>query len=205
MTEARLPGKPRYALFLAPLAIVAIADLVTKHHIFARYYPKAGQAHGGEVVWWLDGILGIQTSTNPGALFGLGSGYSWLFAGLSVVIFAAVLVWLFMLGGAKDRWLAFAFGLICGGIIGNLWDRTGLGYVEGRPEEIRYNVRDWILFRLEGVPFFDPWPNFNIADAGLVVGAIMLFLHAFIFPTPHPTRKEGGDANPASIQPPPRA
>jgi signal peptidase II len=43
-------------------------------------------------------------------------------------------------------------------------------------------VRDWILFRLEGVPFFDPWPNFNIADSALVIGAILLFLHAFITP-----------------------
>ena len=34
--------------------------------------------------------------------------------------------------------------------------------------------------RLEGVPFFDPWPNFNIADCLLVVGAAMLFIHSVV-------------------------
>ena len=68
-----------------------------------------------------------------------------------------------------------------GGIFGNLYDRVGLGFTPGFPEGIRTNVRDWVLFRLEGVPMFDPWPNFNIADSVLVAGAIMLFVHAFMF------------------------
>ena len=72
-------------------------------------------------------------------------------------------------------------GLVTGGIFGNLYDRVGLGFTPGFPEAIRTNVRDWVLFRLEGVPMFDPWPNFNIADSVLVAGAIMLFIHAFMF------------------------
>ena len=50
-------------------------------------------------------------------------------------------------------------------------------------------MRDWILFRLEGVPWFDPWPNFNIADVLLVCGAIMLFLHALIYTEPEKAQK----------------
>lgn len=180
----------RFILFFLPLLAVAISDLVTKHQIFAKYYPRDLRAEGNEPSWWIDGILGIQTSTNPGALFGLGSGYSWVFATVSIVILCLIIFWLFAMNGMRDRWLTFAFGLICGGIIGNLWDRLGWGYVAGRPEEIRYNVRDWILFRLEGVPWFDPWPNFNIADSALVIGAILLFLHAFLVPV-----------EPASVRP----
>jgi signal peptidase II len=134
--------------------------------------------------WWIDGVFGIQTSTNPGALFGMGSGYSWLFALFSVAAFIGILTWIFLYGGLRDRWLTFSLGLICGGILGNLYDRVGLGYLPTYPSEIKNNVRDWILFRLEGVRFFDPWPNFNIADACLVCGAIMLFVHAFCYAEP---------------------
>ena len=72
-------------------------------------------------------------------------------------------------------------GLVTGGIFGNLYDRVGWGFTPGFPEALRTNVRDWVLFRIEGVPMFDPWPNFNIADSVLVAGAIMLFVHAFMF------------------------
>ncbi len=165
------------------MLVIAVSDLWTKHSIFEKYFPQ-GPFDANEPVWWIEGIFGIQPATNPGALFGLGSGYGWLFAGLSLVIFGFILAWSFWLGGARDRWLAFAFGLISGGIIGNCYDRLGWGYVEGRPGEIRYNVRDWILFQLEGVPYFDPWPNFNIADVGLVIGAVMLLLHTFFSSPP---------------------
>jgi signal peptidase II len=117
-------------------------------------------------------------------LFGIGTGYSALFAGVSVLALGGILVWLFCFKAATDRWLTFALGLVGGGIIGNFYDRVGLGYRPEFPEEIRTNVRDWILFRLEGVPFFDPWPNFNIADSLLVAGAIMLFVHALFFAAP---------------------
>lgn len=111
----------------------------------------------------------------------MGSGYSSLFAIFSVVALLGILVWLFIYGAWRDRWLTFSLGLICGGILGNLYDRVGLGYSPGFPESIRNNVRDWVLFRLEGVPMFDPWPNFNIADVCLVCGAGLLFVHAFWF------------------------
>jgi signal peptidase II len=169
----------RYALFLLPMLVIAVADLVSKHFVFLHYYPQDPAHWDHEPSWWIQGILGIQTSTNPGALFGIGSGYSWLFAILSLIVFLVILYWLFVVGGARDRWLTLAFGLVSGGIIGNLYDRLGLGYVASRPEAIKNHVRDWIHFCLDGVPYLDPWPNFNIADCGLVVGAVMLVLHAF--------------------------
>ncbi len=177
----RLPAN-RYALFFLPMLIGAITDLATKAYVFSQYYlPERANANQPQFVhWWVDNIFGIQTSTNPGALFGIGRGYSWLFAAFSIVALLGILIWLFLLNAARDRWLTFALGMISGGIIGNFYDRVGWGYRSEYPEEIRTNVRDWILFRLEGVPMFDPWPNFNIADSLLVTGAIMLFLHAFL-------------------------
>ena len=66
-------------------------------------------------------------------------------------------------------------------VIGNLYDRLGLWWQPGYPEQWQSGVRDWILFRLNGVPMFDPWPNFNIADSLLVAGACML-LYQSLFP-----------------------
>ena len=183
--NGRLPLS-RYVLFFSPLVVGLVADLWTKFWMFEhRFDPLlAGEHYPQEKHWWIDGIFGVQTSTNPGALFGLGAGYSWLFAIFSVIALVAVLLWMFVAKAAHDRWLAWTVGMITGGILGNLYDRVGLGYVAGWPESIRTNVRDWILFELDGIPFFDPWPNFNIADCLLVCGAIMLLLHAFFMVEP---------------------
>ena len=185
------PSRGRYALFFLPAIIGLAADLVTKSYMFANHFSVqlANEGYPQIPVWWVPGIFGIQTSTNPGALFGIGKGYSWLFAIFSIVAVFGILIWLFRFGGIWDRWLTFAMGLVTGGIFGNLYDRLGFGYTPGFPESIRTNVRDWVFFRLEGVPFFDPWPNFNIADSVLVTGAIMLFVHAFFFQTDEPAEE----------------
>lgn len=193
----RLPVN-RYALFFWPLLIGAGLDLYTKSYVFSRYFdPLLARSRPPDVAdhWWVDQIFGIQTSTNPGALFGFGKGYSTLFAAFSIVALVGIFVWLFPLRAARDRWLAFATGLISGGIIGNFYDRVGWGYVSTNPIEMKYSVRDWIYFRLEGVRFFDPWPNFNIADSVLVTGAIMLFLHAFLFATPQQRKEVAAQIN----------
>lgn len=178
--DVRLPAS-RYILFFCIAAAGLIVDLVTKHLAFKHFFDPT--SFGQQPRWWIDDIFGLQTSTNPGALFGMGSGYSWVFAILSVVAVTVIVGWLFVFKGAADRWLTFTLALITGGILGNLYDRVGLGALPSYPPEIHTNVRDWILFRLEGVPFFDPWPNFNFADCWLVCGAALLFFHAlFLVP-----------------------
>ena len=172
--------RSRYVLFFCLLVVGAGLDLWTKSYAFAHFYSPELANQGLPQIphWWIDQVFGLQTSHNPGALFGLGAGYSWVFATISVGALVGIFCWVFVWRAGRDGWLTVALGLVSGGIIGNLYDRVGWGYVQGFPEAVRDNVRDWILFRLEGVPFFDPWPNFNIADSLLVVGAILLFLHA---------------------------
>jgi signal peptidase II len=130
-------------------------------------------------VWWLwSGHVGIETSINTGALFGLGAGYWWLFAGLSVLALLGILTWLFIYRAAADRWLTVALGCVTAGILGNLYDRLGLWDTAGLLKQFHHGVRDWILVR------YSPewtWPNFNIADSLLVTGAIMLVVHAFVW------------------------
>ncbi|HMP80712.1 MAG TPA: signal peptidase II, partial [Pirellulaceae bacterium] len=87
---------PRAALFFSIATVAAAADLLSKHWVFRHFFTPT--EHGQDVHWWIVGILGIQTSTNPGALFGMGQGYSLWFAAASVVFFLFILVWLFVLG-----------------------------------------------------------------------------------------------------------
>ena len=178
----RLPVN-RLVLFLLLTIGGLVLDLATKSYVFQNFFEPELMftGHYQEPHWWIDGVFGIQCSTNPGALFGIGKGYSFVFAMISIVALVGICVWLFWYKQAFDRWMNAALGLISGGILGNMYDRLGLGYKSEYPIEIKDNVRDWILFRLEGVPFFDPWPNFNIADSLLVVGAIMLFVHTLFF------------------------
>ncbi len=171
----------RLALFFA-LALLGLSlDLATKSYMFNHYFDPSVMEHQQSEHWLIDGVLGIQCSTNPGALFGIGKGFSWFFATLSVVAMLGIIFWLFVCQAARDRLLNFSLGLIAGGILGNLYDRLGFGYLPVYPESIRTNVRDWILFRIEGWPPFDPWPNFNIADSLLVTGAVLLFINALFF------------------------
>jgi len=180
----------RYALFFLPCLVGVALDLATKYYMFANHFDPLREDSGSihhaaqDKQWWVNEIFGYQTATNPGALFGMGGGYSWLFAAFSGVALVGIVVWLFKFGAIFDRWLTFALGLISGGILGNLYDRVGLGHLPTYPDEIKNNVRDWILFQLDGVRFFDPWPNFNIADVCLVSGAVMLFIHAFLYVEP---------------------
>ena len=166
------------------LAIVAGSiDLLSKEAVFRTFGMPAEQP-----AWWLiQDRLGIQTSLNPGALFGMGEGKRLIFAALSVAALLGIITWLFIFKAARDRWLTFTLGIISGGILGNLYDRLGLWHWSGLPNgmDAKYTgaVRDWILFQCKEIPFriFNPWPNFNLADSFLVIGAIMLAFHALTY------------------------
>jgi signal peptidase II len=171
----------RYAVFAAIAVVACALDLLTKQWVFAwRGMPQRDNAY-----WIIEPYFGFETSCNPGALFGMGAGYSHLFALLSVVAAVGIVVWLSWGQAIRDRWLVVALGLVMGGIFGNLYDRLGLWHYAGMPEVWRNNVRDWILFQYPA-PWQNwqlvPWPNFNIADMCLVVGAGILVMHAFLTP-----------------------
>jgi len=169
----------RYLLFFA-IAIGGCAiDLGTKSWMFANL----GMPGPESETWWLiDGVFGFQTSLNEGALFGMGQGFSWAFAGMSIAAALGILVWLFGFGAAQDRFLTVALAIVTIGILGNLYDRLGLpglqwndAFVHHQMGEPVYAVRDFILVMIG--PYH--WPNFNIADPCLVGGAMLLVWHAF--------------------------
>ena len=138
-------------------------DLLTKHWIFQW----RGQPRRGDVWWIWDGLVGIETAVNTGALFGLGQNQVTLFAAISWLAIVGILYWLFLSGAAHDLCLTIALASVFGGILGNLYDRLGFWG--------RAGVRDWILLQYGEFT----WPNFNIADSLLVCGAALLIWHGF--------------------------
>jgi len=184
------------------------ADLVSKQLVFdwlgvaAPFVDPRDPANFGrwrgdarlDHLWWLwDERLGVQSSLNTGALFGMGAGGWPIFATLSLLALLGILTWLFVYRAAHDRWLTVALGCVTGGILGNLYDRLGLWPNAGLRPEYQHAVRDWILFVWPELKLriLNPWPNFNIADSLLVTGAIMLIVHAVVWREKEPKAERG--------------
>lgn len=158
---------PRILLFLTLACVGCWADLWSKQAVFAwRGLPD------DQPVWWLwRGYVGIQTALNTGAVFGALSGWTVLFATLSVVALSCIIYWVFSAGPTAHLSQVVALACITAGILGNLYDRLGLWAPTDLATHLpRYAVRDWILLCYGGWT----WPNFNLADSFLVCATAVL-------------------------------
>ena len=99
---------------------------------------------------------------NSGAAWGLLGGFNNALAVLALAALFAIYFFRRDLG-LEIKARQFIFGLICGGIAGNLADRIHLKYVV-----------DFLDFHLFGG---FRWPAFNLADSGITVGVILFILH----------------------------
>ncbi len=107
-------------------------------------------------------MLHLTYTTNSGGAFGFGQSAPWLFADATILVAGIIVV---VSTRLEHPVAAVALGLVLGGSLGNLTDRAlnGSG-LAGR-------VTDFIDLRV--------WPVFNVADTGIVVGAVLLALSSF--------------------------
>ena len=172
-------SRSRYVVFCTLAALGCALDLWTKSWVFGWSGLGAGDVH-----WLWQGHVGIQKSLNAGALFGMGQGMVWLFAAISIAAAIAIPLWLFWFQAARDLWLTIALGSVMAGVLGNLYDRLGWHQLLWPPSHPRageavYAVRDWILWQWNDQL---RWPNFNLADSFLVIGAGILLCHSLWLP-----------------------
>ncbi|RMG37695.1 MAG: signal peptidase II [Planctomycetota bacterium] len=175
-------GGARYVLFAVLGLGLLTVDLVSKRVVFERLgYPNG--ATEPILNGWLK--FRLYTSFNEGALWGIGQGFSWLFAAFSVVAAVAILGWVAFGSAARSTWLTVALAFIFAGTLGNLYDRMGWHGCTDPAGNVRYAVRDFLLFTFGTFH----WPVFNFADVFLVTGAMMLVVHSLYMPaveaTPH--------------------
>src|SRR6185312_14902782 len=123
-----------------------------------------------------DGFFALTLVMNTGLAFGLLSGipagWRWVVGLLSLVALVVLLrVALRILpsGGWREQ---SAIGLIFGGAVGNLIDRTRFGAVV---DFVDVHWRGW------------HWPAFNVADSAITVGVALLALRLITDRTPAET------------------
>jgi signal peptidase II len=116
------------------------------------------------------GDLDLALAYNKGAAFSMGNGRG---LGPWITVLALVVIVALALGyTSRFRLGATAAGLIAGGALGNLADRA----FRGDDGFLHGAVVDWIALTW--------WPTFNIADAGICVGAVLLVIATFLAPAP---------------------
>ncbi|MGW0523402.1 signal peptidase II [Crossiella sp. NPDC003009] len=149
---------------LVPFALVALAafaaDLITKDLAVAAL-------NGQPPVRVAGGALYLVLLHNPGAAFSLFPGQTWLLTLITTLVVLAILIFAPRL---RSTGWAVGIGLVLGGALGNLADRLTRppGFAEG-------HVVDFLsLFAPDG----SVWPVFNIADAAIVSGGVLLVLLA---------------------------
>lgn len=133
-------------------AVVWVVDRSTKTW-------AEGSLRGREPIRVVPHVLQLTYTTNSGGAFGLGRSAPLLFAGATIVV-SAVIVWYSL--RLTQPLVAISLGLVLGGALGNLTDRvTNGGGLSG-------HVVDFIDVHV--------WPVFNVADAAVVIGAVLLAL-----------------------------
>ena len=107
----------------------------------------------------INGFLSLNYIQNTGAAWSILEGKQYLLIGISIVML--ILVYNMSFSYDNNRLNNITFGLLFGGIIGNLIDRIFYGF-----------VRDFIDINIFGYDF----PVFNIADIAIVFGVIILLI-----------------------------
>jgi signal peptidase II len=110
--------------------------------------------------------LGLLNATNPVG--------RWMLVALTSAIAVGVAVWI---AREKNRGDQIALGMVLGGALGNILDRTRHGYVV---DFLDLHFGTWRPFLI-----------FNVGDAAISIAVVILLLRAFLTRKDH---SEGGDA-----------
>ncbi|SNS83955.1 signal peptidase II Aspartic peptidase. MEROPS family A08 [Granulicella rosea] len=162
MSEIEVKSRDARLPLLGVAAVVILLDRLSKLWI-VKHIPT------GHNIKIIDKVFLLSHVLNTGAAFSLFADslspvvVRNVLIGFSVI---AVIVVLGMIWNVGKSWsiTAVSLALILGGAIGNLYDRVRFSYVVDFLEVHIYHYH---------------WPDFNIADSAIVVGACLLLLEIF--------------------------
>ena len=142
-------------IWLALIAVTVFLDQITKY--LTIFYLKPI-----DTLPLIEDVLHLTYVENTGAAFGMMKDARWVFMVISTLAIVGILVYMFW-KRPSDKLMCVSLSFIVGGGIGNMIDRTLLGYVV-----------DMIDFRLINFAVF------NVADSFVCVGAGLMILHLIL-------------------------
>lgn len=166
----------KYTVEILLFAFIITFDLCMKNYLYDFVEVK----HGGNYTV-IDGFLDLTYSENTGMGFGLGKGSTLGITVITAILIAAIIGYLLFFKKEK-AYIRIPLIMVAAGGIGNLVDRTQLGY-----------VRDFFEFT------FMDFAIFNIADAFVTVGAVVLIIGLIVtLFKPQKDKRADDDAEPAA-------
>ena len=154
-----------YGWLLALAAGVYVLDQLAKIWVTHTLPYETIHPYGSITV--IPGFFHFVHVGNTGAAWSMFTGKSLWLAALAVVTLAAIFIFRRHLE-LKRTSVQVSFGLLCGGIVGNLTDRI-------LPP---HHVIDFLLFQFGAYEF----PVFNIADTAICVGVGLYLINSFRAP-----------------------
>src|SRR5919107_2366285 len=109
--------------------------------------------------------LGLLNATNPVG--------RWLLVAVTAAIAVGVAVWI---GREKNRVDQVALGMVLGGALGNILDRVRFGYVVDFAD---LHFGEWRPFLI-----------FNVGDAAITIGVLLLLVRALLMRDGKPSKKD---------------
>ena len=162
---------------------VIVADQISKFYIKGISLPafnlKFDGMYLGESIPVIGDFFKITFTENPGMAFGFdpGSDFKLFISVFSLVASIGLLVYLFTVRN-KSLSLKIAIALILGGAVGNVIDRMFYGLIYDYAPLFYGKVVDFFDFDFFNFSIFgrsyDRWPIFNIADAAVSIGVLIL-------------------------------
>lgn len=149
-------------------AAIFLADQLSKYWVIYGLELESRGSVGFLPFWswtWVE-----NRGVSMGMLQADGDLGRWLLVALTAAIAAAVAYWI---NSERDWQDLIAMGLILGGALGNIVDRIRLGYVV---DFVHLHVSSWSFY------------VFNVADAAITIGVILMLLRAFFWSEPAGTR-----------------
>ena len=154
-------SKDRRPYLFLITALVILADRVTKNLIIHRIRP-------GYTIPVIPHFFRLSHVLNTGAAFSLLENMPPNDVRIGLIAFsvvAAIVVFaLLWVTGRKLTPTSVALALILGGALGNMYDRIRF-----------HHVVDFLAVRI----YHYNWPDFNVADSSIVIGACLLLLEIF--------------------------
>ena len=169
----------RWALFLGLAGSVVLLDQFSKtwvdsaFEVASRGIP-AGEPGGPTEV--LGELVRIAKTYNDGAIFGFFDTSAMLMAVLSLVVIVGIIWYEWRHAAGLGPLVTIGLGLLLGGAVGNLIDRVRFGHVV---DFVDMGIGD------------TRWYVWNISDAAVFIGIVVLFAAALLGDRAIPRRSTG--------------